>query len=369
MSAFRTHGRGHLNGPVVVIGTGLLGASIGLGLRGRGVPVFLSDPSPTNQAVAVDIGAGLPLGGLGSETPELVVVAAPPDVTADVVANALADYPDSVVVDISSVKAAILAELRGRGADLSRYVGTHPMAGREKSGPVAARGELFTSMPWVVCPSEDSSAAAVHVARALAADLGAIVSQFTADEHDEAVAMVSHLPQIMSSLLAGRLQGTPLHALSLAGNGLRDVTRIAASDPTLWVQILGGNARKVVEILYGVREDLNRLIGTLEEPLAPGARLDLAQLISEGNAGQARIPGKHGGPPQAYSWLTVLVDDKPGQIAQLLTEIGEIGVNVEDLRLDHSSGQNVGMVELSVLPSKHDHLIEALNDRGWRVLQ
>lgn len=369
MSAFRTHGRGHLNGPVVVIGTGLLGASIGLGLRGRGVPVFLSDPSPTNQAVAVDIGAGLPLGGLGSETPELVVVAAPPDVTADVVANALADYPDSVVVDISSVKAAILAELRGRGADLSRYVGTHPMAGREKSGPVAARGELFTSMPWVVCPSEDSSAAAVQVARALAVDLGAIVSQFTADEHDEAVAMVSHLPQVMSSLLAGRLQGTPLHALSLAGNGLRDVTRIAASDPTLWVQILGGNARKVVEILYGVREDLNRLIGTLEEPLAPGARLDLAQLISEGNAGQARIPGKHGGPPQAYSWLTVLVDDKPGQIAQLLTEIGEIGVNVEDLRLDHSSGQNVGMVELSVLPNKLDHLIEALNDRGWRVLQ
>ncbi|HYH77861.1 MAG TPA: prephenate dehydrogenase [Arthrobacter sp.] len=369
MSAFRTYGRGHLNGPVVVIGTGLLGASIGLGLRGRAVPVYLSDPSPTNQAVAVDIGAGLPLAELQGAAPELVVVAAPPDVTAAVVAGALADYPDSVVVDIASVKADILADLRDRGADLSRYVGSHPMAGREKSGPVAARGELFTSMPWVVCPSEESSAEATKVASALATDLGAVVSQFTADEHDEAVALVSHLPQVMSSLLASRLQGTPLHALSLAGNGLRDVTRIAASDPTLWVQILGGNARKVVEILYGVREDLNRLIGTLEAPAAPGARLDLAQLISEGNAGQARIPGKHGGPPQAYSWLTVLVDDKPGQIALLLTEIGEIGVNVEDLRLDHSSGQNVGMVELSVLPNKHDHLIEALNDRGWRVLQ
>ncbi|MFY9636526.1 prephenate dehydrogenase [Pseudarthrobacter sp. BIM B-2242] len=369
MSAFRSHGRGHLNGPVVVIGTGLLGTSIGLGLRGRGVPVFLSDPSPTNQAVAVDIGAGQPLSHLGDEVPELVVVAAPPDVTANVVARALADYPDSVVVDIASVKAAILAELQGTGADIARYVGTHPMAGREKSGPVAARGELFTSMPWVVCPSPESSAAAVQTARSLATDLGAVVSEFTADEHDAAVALVSHLPQVMSSLLASRLQGTPLHALSLAGNGLRDVTRIAASDPTLWVQILGGNAGKVVEILYGVREDLNRLIGTLEDPLAAGARLDLAQLISEGNAGQARIPGKHGGPPQAYAWLTVLVDDRPGQIARLLTEIGEIGVNVEDLRLDHSSGQNVGMVELSVLPNKHDHLIEALNDRGWRVLQ
>ena len=369
MSAFHSQGRGHLDGPVVVIGTGLLGTSIGLGLRGRGVPVYLSDPSPTNQAVAVDIGAGQPLAGLAGAAPQLVVVAAPPDVTADVVAKALADYPDSVVVDIASVKAEILSTLRSRGVDLSRYVGTHPMAGREKSGPVAARGELFTSMPWVVCPSEETSGGALQTARSLATDLGAVVSQFTADEHDEAVALVSHLPQVMSSLLASRLQGTPLHALSLAGNGLRDVTRIAASDPSLWVQILGGNAAKVVEILYGVREDLNRLIGTLEEPTAPGARLDLAQLMSEGNAGQARIPGKHGGPPQAYSWLTVLVDDKPGQIARLLTEIGEIGVNLEDLRLDHSSGQNVGMVEISVLPNKLDHLIEALNDRGWRVLQ
>jgi len=368
MSAFGTHGRGHLDGPVVVLGTGLLGASIGLGLRGRGVPVFLFDPSPTNQAVAVDIGAGRPLAELDQE-PQLVVVAAPPDVTADVVEKALGDYPSAVVVDIASVKATIQAELRERGVDLTRYVGTHPMAGREKSGPVAARGELFTSMPWVICPTEETGSAALQAARSLAGDLGATVSQFTADEHDEAVAFVSHLPQIMSSLLASRLQGTPLHALSLAGNGLRDTTRIAASDPTLWVQILGGNANKVVSILHGVREDLNRLIGTLEEPLAPGARLDLAQLISEGNAGQARIPGKHGGPPQAYSWLTILVDDKPGQIAHLLTEIGEIGVNVEDLRLDHSSGQNVGMVELSVLPSKHDLLVEALTDRGWRVLQ
>jgi prephenate dehydrogenase len=331
--------------------------------------VFLSDPSPTNQAVAVDIGAGRPLTELAGAAPQLVVVAAPPDVTAEVVTTALSDYPDAVVVDIASVKAGILSSLRSSGTDLARYVGTHPMAGREKSGPVAARGELFTSMPWVVCPSEETSAAALQIARSLATDLGAVVSQFTPDEHDEAVALVSHLPQVMSSLLASRLQGTPLHALSLAGNGLRDVTRIAASDPTLWVQILGGNAGKVVDILYGVREDLNRLIGTLENPTAPGARLDLAQLMSEGNAGQARIPGKHGGPPQAYSWLTVLVDDRPGQIAQLLTEIGEIGVNLEDLRLDHSSGQNVGMVEISVLPNKHDHLIEALNDRGWRVLQ
>ncbi|WP_413250647.1 prephenate dehydrogenase [Sinomonas flava] len=362
----------HLHGPVVVIGTGLLGTSIGLGLEHRGVPVFLEDPSPTNQAVAVDIGAGRPVAELEADPgaqPEVVIVAAPPDVTADVVARSLQRWPRAVVVDIASVKGAILADLRGRGVDLSRYVGTHPMAGREKSGPVAARGELFTSMPWVVCPGGEAAPDAVRAAKALGADLGAMVVEFGPEEHDEAVALVSHLPQVMSSLLASRLQGTDLRLLSLAGNGLRDTTRIAASDPGLWVQILGANAPKIVEHLYGVREDVERLIRTLEAPAAPGARLDLAQLMTEGNAGQARIPGKHGGPPQAFAWLTVLVDDRPGQIARLLTEIGEIGVNLEDLRLDHSSGRNVGMVEISVLPSKHDALVTELEERGWRVLQ
>ena len=95
----------------------------------------------------------------------------------------------------------------------------------------------------------------------------------------------------MSSLLASRLQDTPLYALSLAGQGLRDTVRIAASDPTLWVQIFAANADPIVQTLYGVRDDLNRLIATLENPTASGARLDLAQLMSEGNAGVSRIPG------------------------------------------------------------------------------
>lgn len=362
----------HLAGPVLVIGSGLLGASIGLGLRGRGVDVVLSDPSPSAQAVAVDIGAGRAFDAADALAPELVVVAAPPDVTARVAADALHTYPAAVVVDIASVKVAVLDELREiLGVDsplLERYVGTHPMAGRERSGPVAARSELFHSMPWVLCASEQSSKHAVKTAHSLAIDLDAVVFRFTPDEHDAAVALVSHLPQIMSSLVASRLQETPAHALSLAGNGLRDVTRIAASDPSLWVQILGANADKLLEIMQGVRADLDRLINTLSAPTAPGARLDLAQLIAEGNAGQTRIPGKHGGPAQSYAWLTVLVDDKPGQIAHLLTEIGHIGVNVEDLRLDHAAGEQVGMVELSVLPSKRVALVEELTTRGWKVI-
>lgn len=362
----------HLLGPVLVLGSGLLGASIGLGLRAHGIDVVLSDPSPSAQAVAIDIGAGRAFDVSEDLAPELVVVAAPPDVSAAVVAGALKTYPDAVVVDIASVKVAIATELEAiLGADselLARYVGTHPMAGRERSGPVAARGELFNSMPWVLCASESSSKHAVKVAHSLAIDMNAVVFRFSAEEHDSAVALVSHLPQVMSSLVASRLAETPAHALSLAGNGLRDVTRIAASDPTLWVQILGANAPRLLEIMQGVRTDLDRLITTLSAPTAPGARLDLAQLMAEGNAGQSRIPGKHGGPAQQYTWLTVLVDDKPGQIAKLLTEIGAIGVNVEDLRLDHSAGLQVGMVELSVLPAKRVSLVQDLSERGWKVI-
>lgn len=358
---------------MLVLGSGLLGASIGLGLRARGIDVILSDPSPSAQAVAVDIGAGRAFDPDEDLSPELVVVAAPPDVTAAVVTGALERHRSAVVVDIASVKGAILAELEALdtldGEALGRYVGTHPMAGRERSGPVAARGELFNSMPWVLCPTPHSSAHAVKVAHSLAIDLDAVVFRFSAEEHDAAVALVSHLPQAMASLVASRLQDTPAHALSLAGNGLRDVTRIAASDPALWVQILGANAPQLLEVMKGVRTDLDRLITTLSAPTAPGARLDLAQLISEGNAGQSRIPGKHGGPAQQYSWLSVLVDDKPGQIARLLTEIGDIGVNVEDLRLDHSAGLQVGMVELSVLPARRVALVNELTARGWKVLQ
>ncbi|MHA7219584.1 prephenate dehydrogenase [Arthrobacter sp. MDT1-48-3] len=374
--SMRTEQGTHLAGPVLVIGAGLLGASIGLGLRARGLDVVLSDSSPSTEAVARDIGAGRLLGqaqGAGeSVSPELVVVATPPDVTASVVAGALLAYPGAVVVDICSVKEAVLRELSATpdaAAHLSRYVGTHPMAGREKSGPVAARAELFTGAPWVLCAHADSAPEAVLRAESLAVDLGAVPARMSVEEHDEAVALISHLPQVVSSLVASRLQDSPVQALSLAGNGLRDVTRIAASDPRLWVQILSANAARLVDILYGVREDLDRLIGTLEDPTAGGARLDMAQLMSEGNAGQARVPGKHGTPPNSFARLTVLVDDVPGQIAKLLTEIGHTGINVEDFRLEHSPGREVGLAELSVLPGKRQELTESLVQRGWKVVQ
>ena len=135
------------------------------------------------------------------------------------------------------------------------------------------------------------------------------------------------------------------------------------------MQILSANAESIVPSLHGVREDLDRLINTLEDPTGPGARLDMAELIAEGNAGQARIPGKHGGAPKAFAQLTVLVDDKPGKLGELFSAVGETGINLEDLRLEHSLGRRVGLAEISVDPNRRDELVEALEQRGWKVVQ
>lgn len=360
-------------GPVRVVGTGLLGASIGLALRGLGVDVVLADPSPTALAMARDVGAGR-LPTPGDDAPALVVVAAPPDVTAQVVAAELAASPGAVVTDVASVKNGPLLQLLAglaTPADLSRYVGGHPLAGRERSGAVAARADLFAGRPWVLTPAAGTSAAALAVVRDLVLDLGAAPVTMSACEHDAAVARVSHVPQVLASLVAARLRDAPEAAVGLAGQGLRDVTRIAASDPTLWVQILGANAGPVAEVLRGLRADLDRVVEALEalaaDAQAPGARVAVARAIEDGKAGHARIPGKHGAPPTRYAVVTVLVPDRPGELGRLFTDMGEIGVNLEDLQLEHSPGQPVGLAEVSVLPSARELLERALAERGWNL--
>ena len=362
----------HLAGPVLIVGTGLLGTSVGLGLRAKGIQVYLQDISPTARGVAQDIGAGVILDD-EQINPQLVVIGAPPDVTAHLVGESLLRYPQATVVDIASVKGSILASVQAderlSQEHLSRYVGTHPMAGREKSGPAAARGALFTAMPWVICAHAQAAEDSIMVAESLAIDLGANMHRMSVQEHDASVALISHFPQAASSMIASRLLNAPAHQLALAGNGLRDTTRIAASDEKLWIQIFAHNADALVPILQGMKEDLDRLINTLQHPADPGALLDLSQLMTEGNAGHARIPGKHGAPPQAFAEVTVVVDDKPGQIAALMAQIGESGINIEDMRMEHSAGYQVGLIDVSVLPGRRDELIDVLTTHGWKVAQ
>ena len=392
-------GGSRLTGQVRIVGTGLLGTSIGLGLVARGVDVILDDASPANLRLAIDYGAGR--ASLPTDAPVLVVVCVPPDVTARVIATELAAHPTAVVTDVASVKSQPLAELvskftlmsartdidnsHNRGGDeqttgvganssddappaLARYVGGHPLAGRERGGAVAGRADLFLGRPWVITRHDSSDDTAAAMVESLALDLGAVPVELSVEQHDSAVALISHVPQLVASLLAGRLAGAPAASVSLAGQGLRDTTRIASSEPELWVQILGSNAAPVVEVLRAYRADLDTAIEALVDPDAPGARRRIADLIAAGNTGVQSIPGKHG-QDRRYSQLTVMVDDRPGELARLLTEIGEIGVNMEDLRLEHSPGAQVGIAEISVLPEAEQRLVDALETRGWRIAE
>ncbi|QIK64093.1 prephenate dehydrogenase [Leucobacter viscericola] len=355
-----------VRGTVHVIGAGLLGASVGLGLRERGVDVTLEDQSPTTVALAADYGAGR-LRTAQDPEPALVVVATPPDVTADVIERALTTYPNAVVTDVASVKLAPYLELLRRGLDLKNYVGSHPMAGRERGGAIMARADLFVARPWVICRDHETPAEALALVEDVALDLGATPLEMTPEEHDRSVGLVSHLPQVVSSLLAARLIPASEQAVGLAGAGLRDTTRIASSDPELWVQILGANRAPVVELLDAFGKDLASFADALRDPEQTGAKRRIADLLSSGNRGVARIPGKHGS-SERFTSIMVLIDDTPGQLGRLLTELGELGINMEDLRLEHSPGAQIGFAEIAVLPEVAERAVTDLVERGWRTL-
>jgi len=341
---------------VQVVGAGLIGTSIALGLRERGVSTFIDDIEPEHVRVAVDRGAGE--GGQASR-PDVVVVAVPPAEVPDAVQRALSEWPEAVVTDVASVKSDVAASVSGRpGSD--RYVGSHPMSGRERSGPVAASARLFEGAPWVLVPLTETRPDAVEAVRWIAEALGAAPRVMDALTHDRAVALVSHVPQVLSVLAAARLQHAPAEHVSLAGPGLRDVTRIAASDPALWVDILSSNAAEVLAVLLAVRDDLNTTIDALaHEPSA------IAKVLEAGREGTTVIPGKHGDQAVAWAPVYVVVADRPRELERVVADAGQSGVNIEDLRIQHELGRPAGVVEIYVLPEHADTLVTSLVARGW----
>ena len=354
-----------VQGSVRIVGAGLLGTSIGLGLTKLGVEVTLEDASPANLKLAIDYGAG----ARASETdqPTIIVVCVPPDVTASVVSRELNAFPEAFVTDVASVKAQVLAELENQGSDLSRYVGSHPMAGRERGGAISGRADLFVGRPWVISANPHSAPQAVAAIEDLAIDLGSAPLKVSAHEHDRAVALVSHVPQLVSSLLAARLIPAEGSDVALAGQGLRDTTRIAASDPKLWIQILAANAAEVAPVLKAFEADLHSVVESLENIEQSGSLATVSRALEAGNQGVERIPGKHGTKQTAYAQVVVMIADKPGELGRLFNEVGEIGVNIEELKLEHSPSAPVGLVELYVLPTLEQKLIADLEQRGWKI--
>jgi len=399
---------------VVVIGTGLIGTSVALALRERGADVWLADRDAAAARLAADIGAGtlLPLTGQPGEEPaggpaDLAVLAVPPAAVAPALAEAQARNLAHWYTDVASVKSFPLADARARGCDLSSFVPGHPLSGRERSGPAAARADLFLGRPWVICPAPENSEAAVAAVVDLARACGAEPVLASAVEHDRWVALTSHAPHVVSAAMAARLADSSDGALALAGQGLRDVTRIAAGDTALWTQILAANAAPVAEILAAVAADLAAAAEALAEvapsgqpgaasladpgpaprfrgnargdvsaetpadsagPADPAAALKvLAALLDQGCAGVARIPGKRGSPARADAVVQVVIRDLPGELARLFEAAGQAGVNIEDIGIEHSPGLPVGVAELTVRPGAVVPLTEALAANGWPV--
>lgn len=350
---------GVLTGPVHVVGAGLLGTSIALALRATGIPVWLSDVNPEHIRTAVGLGAGepAPAGGV----PQLVVVAVPPLHISRAVLEAL--ETGAHVTDVGSVKALPLREI-GDGAPeavLARYVGSHPMAGSERSGPLTASEALFDGRPWAITPHVHASAETVALVEDLVALCRATPVRLSPVEHDLAVARTSHLPHLLAVLAAGQLTEAIPEYLTLSGPGVRDVTRVAGGDPELYGQIIRANGPVVDRLLRDLRSRLDELIDAVGEESAD----ELIEILQRGVEGTRVIPGKHGGPSLETGSVYVLVPDHPGELARLFADVGDIGVNVEDLRIDHDPGRPAGLVELVVAASSADGLASALEDRNW----
>jgi prephenate dehydrogenase len=346
----------------VVIGTGLIGASIGCALTRAGYRVHLQDRQVSHALVAAGLGAGTVEPAKQSEV-GLVVVAVPPVRIADVVADALTGFPAAVVTDVGSVKAEVLDTLWSRDLALERYVGSHPMAGSQHSGPMTARADLFEDRTWVVTPHRRSAPGSVQRVVAAVTATRARPVTMDVDDHDAAVARVSHLPHLMSVLMAGHLTTVPERDLVLSGQGLRDMTRIAGSDPTLWEQIVGANSAAVLAELRGVQDQLDLMI----KAVASATAGELRGQLERGLAGTRKIPGKHGAGPTDYREVVVAIPDAPGALGRLFADVGEAGVNVEDISIEHDPVREVGYLALSVAPEQYQPLIATMLDHGWTV--
>jgi prephenate dehydrogenase len=377
-------------GRVLVAGAGLIGTSVALALRASGADVWVSDSDEGTARLAAELGAGtvVPDPRDAKGIADIAVLAMPPAAVAASLSLAQECAVADVYTDVASVKVLPVQQARELGCDLASYVPGHPLAGRERHGPAAARADLFLGRTWALCPLAETSPAAVEAVTSMVVACGADPVTTDPATHDQWVALISHAPHLVAAAMAARLapSSVPADALKLAGQGLRDVTRVAAGDSELWAQILAANPGPVSEVVAAVAADLAETARVLAatagtaralatSPEAGTARAlatspeagDVTDLLDRGRAGVARIPGKHGGQPRNFTVVQVVIADQPGELARLFTAAGAAGVNIEDVRIEHSPGLPVGVAELSVRPDEAAALLDAMQAGGWPV--
>lgn len=347
---------------VLVVGTGLIGTSIALGLTAQGQKVFLTDIDAGALDSAVKVSGAT---AYANQDISLVIVATPPANVAKVIFDCAVKHPTAVLTDVASVKVAIFNELKKlEFTAWDRLVGGHPMAGREVSGAQGAQGNLFLDRAWVITSSADTSQHAIACVRELVESLGAFVVLRTNEEHDQAVALISHTPQVVASVLAGELLDADISQIELAGQGIRDTIRIAGSDAQLWTDILSENSNYIATRVTNVANSLLDFAAAL----TAGEDEKITAKLVRGAKGRDRLPGKHGVVNQNTTTIAVRLDDKPGELARVFTEAAKAQVNLEDVRIDHSLGKPTGLVELTVSSSAKPTLLSILETANFVVI-
>ena len=343
-------------GKVRIVGSGLIGTSIALGLAQQAIAVEMIDSDPAAQGLAKDL-----TGGVVVADPDLVIFALPTSMLSQVIEREIDLNPQSTFMDVGSVKSEVVLEIKTFSGLSTRFLPTHPMAGREIGGASSARGDLFQGRSWILTPEADCAPESKELVLDLIKRLGATPIELSALEHDAAVAKISHLPQIAASLVAKQLIDTPTEWMELAGQGLRDTTRIAGSDEKLWKEIIYSNRAEISELLISLQNDLTQMIAALDDPSK------IEALIAAGREGKSIIPGKHGGKAREYSYLPIVIDDKPGQLGAIFNECAAMQVNVEDLNIEHSPGQLSALITLSLSAQDAEKLSVHLTSIGWNV--
>ena len=367
MSAPPGEGAPAVEGHVAVCGGGLVGSSLVLALRAAGRDVRVHDADPeVRQALRTLLSADVADSWVEAAADASVVVAAvPPRAIPTVLAEAvMVARPSALLTDVAGVKQAVIervaAGLSPHAGALARYVGGHPMAGSERSGPSAADATLFSGATWVLTPTVHTADDALARAGDLVRSLGARVLVLGAEEHDTIVGLVSHLPQLVASVLAdvaAEAVGSERDAvMAVAGPGFRDTTRIAASDPDLWLDIIDGNRAAVTAALAAFTARLEAVRSAVDEHDDEA----LAAVLRRASEARRRLLPKDIDDPTRD--VLVPLRDRPGEIARITAALGSAGINIEDLAMRHATAADRGALLLRVRADAIVRAITVLSD-------
>ena len=356
---------------IALVGTGLIGGSLGLALRQ--LPdvgeVIAYDLDPRARDTAVERGAAtLAAGTVADATADadVVFIAAPvgaiPELARETFAVA---KPGVVVTDVGSTKSRLVMEIEKSVPKGATFIGGHPMAGTEEEGIDAADASILAGCWWILTPTSRVDPASYQTLHALLGRIGARVMALDADKHDDLMAIVSHLPHLTATTLMnlaaerGRDQAS---LLSLAAGGFRDVTRVAASNPDIWLDICEENRDAIASVL----EEFAGRIGELGELIRGGRRDDLRERFLAARNARRGLPGK--ATSGELIELHIPVPDRPGVLAEVTTTVGELGVNIEDLQITHDEESGRGTLRLAVAGREAaDRIRAALVPRGYDV--